>query len=434
MKLFIHIFFLTAIISISCDKEGSDDIRNPDEAVGFKISRDTINVGDTLIIKWTGLGVWDYDQSIFTAPIMAQFDAFPNTSYLIAAKPGSYSIIYNGITTVTKKITIRGGNWHEISDIEITGKLLRTESSLFLVGNSTVMRSNDFGQTWEKICNELPLNTSGKHEFRYSNVLNNAIYISVKKKMDDYNYDEIVTYKSIDNGTTWINADFQGKEPMFVLNNTMYESSCVFGSTLYKYSPDNNSWVNIGTEISSRRINILTSCNSELFAICSSVYDYDISELWRFNGTSWSSVEYSGIEGSLIYIFSNNLYQLFMITTKGFYKSVDNGENWMQISLEGEPSKYNIYNPYESLSPIVSYSYNNTLVININYAYQCDIINAYYPLTGGGGFISTDNGATWKAMGLLFTDNMIIHDNKVYATTGDGSTSKLICCFLSDFE
>ena len=202
-------------------------------------------------------------------------------------------------------------------------------------------------------------------------------------------------------------------------------------SSVYVYSPDNNSWLMIGDYFSSKSIIGLTSINSNLYAICGySDSDINITELWKFDGTSWSAIDYKGIEGYPNYIFSNNLSQLFMITTKGFYKSVDMGVNWIKIHLEGEPTNYNIFNILETgqgLKSIVNVN-NNTLIANINYTYNCDILNSSYPLLGGGGFISIDNGLTWKSMGIL-ADNMIINNNIIYATYGS-----ILSCPLSEFQ
>ncbi len=436
MKLFQLIIFLTVLVKLtSCDKEDSSDLKNPDQAVDFSISRDTVNVGDTLVIKWTGIGVWEYDQTIFTTPII---DQLPNTSFLIAAKSGSYSINYNGINSVTKKIAIRGGNWNLISEIEHEGKLATTETSLFIQNWSYIVRSNDMGHTWQLIGNELPVNSFGRHEIRCFNILNNVIYISIRQKNEVYSHiDETVSYKSIDNGNTWINANFNNKEPQYILNNKMYFTDFYphpspYGcSSVYVYSPDNNSWLMIGDYFSSKSIIGLTSINSNLYAICGySDSDINITELWKFDGTSWSAIDYKGIEGYPNYIFSNNLSQLFMITTKGFYKSVDMGVNWIKIHLEGEPTNYNIFNILETgqgLKSIVNVN-NNTLIANINYTYNCDILNSSYPLLGGGGFISIDNGLTWKSMGIL-ADNMIINNNIIYATYGS-----ILSCPLSEFQ
>ncbi len=435
-KSYYKYYFITLIILISflsCNKNKESLENNPDSGiVDFSISRTVINVGDT--IKLTKLhtdftkGKWECVNFLIDNEEVLSNNTKEYVCRIIA-KPGIYNISLVGSNTVTKQISVVGGNWTKHSCFGKSGTVLNLGNNIFVISNGNkstapILRSSDFGNTWDSLGHDLPYDQfTNRRDFEGMTVLDNNIFIVATS-----NGNQKDLYKSTNYGSTWSLTCSGIPGYLYAFNNKLYLT--YFGS-IFESTNEGISWNSIGGNIPNSApysIRELIFYNNSYYAIWRIGYVGFNNELWKNDGNSWNKINLQGLNGSIFYIISTDQNQFFATADSGFYRSSDNGINWTKIQLQRMPQNYFFYDnsPYYILK-----SYNNNIIIaQINYAYSCKAISNYYSQAGGG-LISLDNGLSWKWMGLLSFGEFVVIGDKIYTSAYDGC---FYSCQISDFQ
>jgi photosystem II stability/assembly factor-like uncharacterized protein len=236
-----------------------------------------------------------------------------------------------------------GNSWVNLYSNNVPGHLSSKGDYVFYTAHDSLLRSTDYGDTWEYISNVTPA-------FMFSNT--NYLFIAAG------NY----VHKSSDNGLTWDtvdagftikhivakgnylfgvdswdyslkrSTDFGSTWELLYTNNIQAYGLCVRGNTLYTSydgvlrSFDNgNTWSFRNTGLTTLSIRKLFANNSYVFAATGEGMSYSSN-----NGQTWSVVYDTLVKGTpQSFAYLNNSY--FCATDFGLFKSTNNGIGWSDI-------------------------------------------------------------------------------------------------------
>lgn len=277
-------------------------------------------------------------------------------------------------------------NWakQSITSSGVTSNCMKANGNKLYMGtNSGVYYSPDGGDTWQ----QLGLSTSTVDAIA---VQGNTIVAGLKGH-------EI--YKSVDNGLTWTKIFDAIAAPniydILIKDNTIYtcETSAVYVSTNM-----GSTWVKTKPADQVQFIR-LAYCNNTIYVYGAGTIVYKSTN----NGATWLTTTTLLIydQPGYFYDFDCTENNIYITTGKGMYFSSDAGVNW---NLKSDVPAYG---SAISVSGNEIFSFTNASI---------------------GGFISSDNGNTWKAvtrkgLGTLsyFTDVLVCNSAfYIYVNTGNG--------------
>ena len=265
-----------------------------------------------------------------------------------------------------------------IPDDLTTTSLLTIDSTLF-IGNYYdygILRSTDFGTTWELINEGL----TNQWIFVLFNVGEN-IYAGT---------DGGGIYRSTNMGENWIqiNSGLIGWEDSVYMVN----SFCVFNDTnifigtdrgIFLSTNSGNNWIEKNNGLLLLPTGSLASIGNNLFAATNSGVFKSTD-----NGENWS-ISNNGITSPIITcLLSSNDNTLLASTVNGIYRSTDYGANWLE-------------------------SNTGLINLNINFIDKIDSI-LFAGLWQGGIYKSSDNGITWTDFSTSGLDNVSIETVEKY--------------------
>jgi photosystem II stability/assembly factor-like uncharacterized protein len=270
--------------------------------------------------------------------------------------------IFIGSNSGIYKSTNQGVSWSPSNIGLVSSNILRftkNGNNLFLATNEDLYKSTNNGFTWT------PLNTNfGIQGFGLISQ-NNVLYAT----------GTLGIYKSTDDGSNWSLVNFNFGTPTTQLYCTSNELFCASNGSTYKSSNGGNSWTLVTNKTFS---NIIESNNKLMGGNINGVYSW-------INGSQ--SLSNAGLGAASL---TNALFAdgntLFSCSSNGFYRSMDSGNSWQNLS--------------------------STLPLNVFVKCMTKISNKLIIGTKGQGtFVSIDNGNTWVQSNNGLTNNGIYYSD-----------------------
>jgi photosystem II stability/assembly factor-like uncharacterized protein len=336
--------------------------------------------------------------------------------------------------------TDNGKNWKRVNTPWKeggTGTLMVSGNNLFVVAGGGIYLSTDIGVSWKKAADS-GLTTHGASPTCFA-VIGTTLFAGIGSYSFSQN-DGL--YRSTDNGDTWIAA---GKG----LSNTHVHALVSNGTNLFAgtssgicLSTDSGtSWNLVDSGLSKTYIDCLAVIGDDLFA---GTPDHGILRSTD-NGASWNAGKFS-LTDSIASCFAVSGGNLFAGTLDGVFRTTDNGESWtaMDTVVMNDPSQSlrSVRTIAVSGSNLFAGTWTGVFLstnigqswtdVTSNMIARGASVYAYRSLLySGGGFVSTDDGASWlpDSSGLpsayVITENgpFLISraGNGIYFSTDKGS-------------
>ena len=441
-KLLLFFFLLTSILSCKKDKKEENSKNQNAPTADFLISRDTVNIGDTLTITDVSLNSTDRQwpwawMSVCDAKGYYPVPSSSKTATIYYETQGVHSfsmqaINQYGYSTVTKQILVKGGKWVSVKndcnnprDIIIKGSDIFVNNGAYAL-NNPILKSSDGGNTWSGVGSNLPKwdfdcdYSPEAYNFPSLVICNNKLFVVVDSGTTDNNIQSL--YKS-NNGNTWSFVCHTYRSILFSDGSKLYMSSGSQGSDVCISSNEGVTWTCSNTNDKYFEKGGIAVLGNSIYIIC-----YDKINISTNNGASWTTLNSSGLSGEHPLSIGTCGSSLIAATEQGIFTSTNYGANWSKINLDvpqgyifSGPTPYDV----DYYSGFLYYIGNNILT-NISYYFAGDQGVGYS--CGSGGFISQDNGSSWQSLGMIITDCIIL-GNDIYSISG----SQIYKCSLSDF-
>lgn len=277
-------------------------------------------------------------------------------------------------------INISWAQWHQTNG-PLCGLIscFATKDSAIYAGvfEGGIYKSVDAGNSWTSLNVDIP-----KPDINAIIIHNNKIFAG--------SYTSSGIYKSDDNGLTW-NA-CNGGLNIYYINCFASKDSMLVAGTLQNgiliSTDDGANWIHASAGLSDSNITALKFIGNKLYCGNGSngIFTFNL------NNHTWSN---TGLSGEYLYSINEVDSAIFVGTSSGIYKSVDNGSSW------------NIFSN-SIISATSIFKYHTTL-----------FVNSY----SSGLFKSSDDGLTWQSQnnGLdsARINTVFLKDSIIYIAVGN---------------
>jgi hypothetical protein len=293
-------------------------------------------------------------------------DLLPNTTYYVRAYARNASGVAYGNEVSFKTLTrwAKAGTASFYVDLH---KAVCIGETLFAVGrasSSTNMNdypvvSTDGGKTWTKCITGLPSGAMG-----CSNLLlrNNVLFVAIKSYA--FFPDAPYIYTSADHGANWMLV--MGAANGKVISKLFANPAGIYGVTendgIFLSTDNGANWNAVNNGLGELSVMDMAVGNSALFAATETKGVYVSTN----NGSSWTAAN-TGLGDLHTYALAVSGSNILLEAQDGNYISSNNGNSWTKLNF--------------SISPCMVQARGNYV-----FAYR----------SGGGPYLSSDNGATWR--------------------------------------
>lgn len=301
------------------------------------------------------------------------------TNYSIHSFAAKGDTIFAGTWTGIHISTNSGASWRLLNGINYpVGGIVISGSDIFAgtINGGGVFFSTDWGETWTQ---------------RNTGLTNLFVYKLAKKGDNIYAATEKGLFLSTNNGISW-NAISPGYSVVVLTLDGDNIFTVIRGEGIRLSTDNGQNWTSLNNGLGPWVSSILV-CENNIFAgNGEALYkssDYGNSWTTAINGLYATSVRSMAVKDEFVFAGTD-------MAGFGIYSSTDNGIHWT-IANTGLTS--------HRITDIIT---NETSV--------------FVSTSGGGVFLSEDNGANWKCIGLTNTSvgSLALNGTDLYAGTNDG--------------